>query len=55
LEKGAFINDAAKIWNQAPDSIKNEKSLSMQKKGNQKFCQQISFVKHNLQKFHTLQ
>ena len=32
LAKGTFINDAAKIWNRAPDSIKYAKSLSIAKK-----------------------
>jgi hypothetical protein len=38
LAKGTFIRNATKIWNRAPDSIRNAKSLSIAKKGNQELC-----------------
>ena len=35
--QGTFLNDAFKIWNEAPISIKNSKSLAIAKKEIKKF------------------
>ena len=37
LRQSAFVNDAAKIWNNAPNSIKQSKSLSGAKREIKKF------------------
>ena len=41
--KKTFLNDAAHVWNDAPETIKNSKSLYMAKKAIKTFVKTLPF------------
>ena len=41
--KESFIRDAAKLWNNAPSTVKSAKSLYLAKKEILKYCKTIAF------------
>ena len=41
MAKATFMNDAARLWNKAPESIRNAKTMLAAKKAIKTFCKTL--------------